>query len=369
VIEEAKVGQNALTRRNIAHISENEILHFIKALTTLNTNKYRFPGKRDDKPFVGGVTYWFKQDEIHQATHVHGGPAFLPWHRELCNRFEKLLRQANPSVSLHYWDWNDDPENIKQKNGGTLNLFTKHLMGKARGEAGQPWLGAKFYNPSLDPKKDHYRGEDPFDIEHANPYDPPITLTREKQKGTLKDFIKKNSGKFYTDQEIINSDTYPEMRTKLEIIHNYAHVYIGGVIGDPHTSFRDPFVFLLHSNVDRIFAAWQSVKKHYQWRQDPKLVYGSESNSEAIGSTHPHVFVGIRTLISPWAGVENPKTEPGINDVRPWAWPENWHKHPDLYPREKPKDSTDLSVVIPPKYDKFPEDIEYNLPVISGEVE
>lgn len=36
-----------------------------------------FPGNRND-PIPGGVTYWFKQDEIHAATHVHQGPAFLP---------------------------------------------------------------------------------------------------------------------------------------------------------------------------------------------------------------------------------------------------------------------------------------------------
>jgi Common central domain of tyrosinase len=48
------------------------------------------------------VSWWFKQDEVHQATHVHRGPEFLPWHREFTNRFEELLRQINPQLSLHY---------------------------------------------------------------------------------------------------------------------------------------------------------------------------------------------------------------------------------------------------------------------------
>ncbi len=52
------------------------------------------------------------------------------------------------------------------------------------------------------------------------------------------------------------------MRYYLEYIHNQIHNYIGGTIGYPHTSFRDPFVFLLHSNVDRIFAAWQKVPEY-----------------------------------------------------------------------------------------------------------
>jgi len=57
----------------------------------------------------GGVNWWFKQDEIHQATHVHGGPEFLPWHREITNRFEALLREINPQLSLHDWDFKEDP--------------------------------------------------------------------------------------------------------------------------------------------------------------------------------------------------------------------------------------------------------------------
>ena len=72
-------------RRNIATVSQQERDRFRDAIIALNNNK-RFPGARTDFP-AGGVSYWFKQDEIHQATHVHGTPAFLAWHRELCNRF------------------------------------------------------------------------------------------------------------------------------------------------------------------------------------------------------------------------------------------------------------------------------------------
>src|SRR5437870_4129209 len=51
---------------------------------------------------------------------------------------------------------------------------------------------------------------------------------------------------------------YHAMDTKLKIAHAYAHsAYIQGSIGQPHYSFHDPFVFLLHSNVDRLWATWQ----------------------------------------------------------------------------------------------------------------
>lgn len=73
-------------RKSITHVSDKEREDLKNAFVALNTREeLRFAGSRDDKPFPGGVSYWFKQDEIHQATHVHGGPAFLTWHRELCN--------------------------------------------------------------------------------------------------------------------------------------------------------------------------------------------------------------------------------------------------------------------------------------------
>jgi hypothetical protein len=158
------------------------------------------------------------------------------------------------------------------------------------------------------------------------------------------------------------------MRLRLEHVHNYAHNYIGGSIGDPHTAFRDPFIFLLHSNVDRLFAAWQLRKgEELEDRLDPEKVYGYETNTEAKGSTSPFIIVGIKTMLSPWCGIGYPYTistlgereEPGVNDVRPWAYPENWHRNPNR-PHEKPKNSLDPSIVVPRLYDKFPDGFEYN---------
>jgi hypothetical protein len=97
-------------RRNARTIPQGERTSLLNSILALQQRRY--PGSRTDSP-AGGVTFWFKQDEIHAATHVHGGPAFLPWHRELINRFEVLLREIDPSVSLHYWDWNEDPHPLQ----------------------------------------------------------------------------------------------------------------------------------------------------------------------------------------------------------------------------------------------------------------
>ena len=98
-------------RRNIKTVDPAERAMLRDAIKELNNRHY--PGNRGDMP-PGGVSWWFKQDEIHQATHVHGGPEFLPWHREITNRFEALLREINPQLSLHYWDFKEDPRALPQ---------------------------------------------------------------------------------------------------------------------------------------------------------------------------------------------------------------------------------------------------------------
>ena len=229
-------------RRNVATIEEDERTRLLNAILALHRKFY--PGRRDDCT-VGGVSYWFKQDEIHQATHVHGGPAFLPWHRELCNRFEALLREIDPLVSLHYWDWNSDPRATPNDGSKPINLFKSEFMGNAVGEAGDPWRKALFYVPNANP----FRGDFAFDLSHSNPFYPPRTLER-NVNGSGNNEIEPPRFRFL-DDEILGAKEFPEMRVMLESNHNRAHVYIGGTISDPHISFRDPFVFLLHSNVDR----------------------------------------------------------------------------------------------------------------------
>jgi hypothetical protein len=161
-------------RRNIAHVEPSERALLRAAFKQLN-QRY-FPGTRTDSPAAGGVSWWFKQDEIHQATHVHGGPGFIPWHREIVNRLEQMLRQLNPQLSLHYWDWTQDPRNIPNANlgGGTtgnLNLFTADSMGYGGAPSasiGEPWLSAGYYVPGTANDRDAT----------DNPADPPADVFR-----------------------------------------------------------------------------------------------------------------------------------------------------------------------------------------------
>src|SRR5258708_19032145 len=151
-------------RRNIATVSKEERDRFRDAILGLHLKL--FPGAKTDA-IPGGVSFWFKQDEIHDSTHVHFCPAFLPWHRELINRFEAMLREIDPALSLHYWDWTADPRVLTDGDGNPLTLFTSDFMGNAVGEIGDPWKTAGFYG-----------GPGPYRDNTGNPVDPPQIVTR-----------------------------------------------------------------------------------------------------------------------------------------------------------------------------------------------
>ncbi len=353
-------------RRNIAHVEPVERIMLREAIIDMHRRFY--PGNRDDTP-PGGVSWWFKQDEIHQATHVHRGPEFLPWHREITNRFEELLRQINPQLSLHYWDFRDDPTNIPDGNlgggvTGTLNLFDSNFMGTSHPnpgqrddpdvfpvsvlnvDAGNPWLVARFYDPSAvdvgtDPhagKPGHpplFRGASDDDPRGTNnPVDPPRHIARTQTASAPYDTTNQSD-----TLGVNNNQDFPTFRVALEKLHNLAHRYFADV--SLHIAFRDPFVFLLHSNVDRIYAQWQTDPAHPE-RLDPNKVYGAESDLDVtvheLGET---IVQNLTHLVEPWStGIGN------FHNIRPW---EATHENQGV-----PHDYHHISVVTPPRYDTNP---------------
>src|SRR5687768_1295695 len=117
-------------RRNVAAVSPTERQRLRDAFVALHSDhRFRYPDE----------SFWGKQNSIHEVTHVHSGPAFLSWHRELCSRLEGLLRLFDPGLSLHYWDWTTDPRASPDGQGGSVNLFTPDFMGSSQGDVGLPF--------------------------------------------------------------------------------------------------------------------------------------------------------------------------------------------------------------------------------------
>jgi hypothetical protein len=95
-------------RRNIATVGDAERTRLRDAIIELHRRR---PTPDD------AVSVWFKQDEIHQVTHVHHQASLLPWHRVLVNDFERQLQQIDPTLALRYWDWTTDPRRAPDRQG------------------------------------------------------------------------------------------------------------------------------------------------------------------------------------------------------------------------------------------------------------
>lgn len=296
-------------RRNVAHLSNAEREAYAQALRDVDLQAY-----------ADGVSYWDKQDQIHEGTHNHDGNSFIPWHRELVNRFEKLVQQVNPDMALHYWDWTQDPRAADDGQGGVVNLCTDATFGTANGIVAGT-LGSLHNGGSAAGARPSFGG--PFTL-------PPVVITRGCAPGAPP--VASDASILNSTNGIPQAQQWTTFRQQAEISHDSAHIFFGsGNIFNQHTAFEDPFVFLLHSNLDRLFAMWQAVTGQ-EWRLDPDQVYGDQKDTNDSR--------GILHHLQPWDGT----VEFGA-PIPPWTGGSS-----DILV----KHCRDESVVRPPCYDTLP---------------
>ena len=296
-------------RRNVAHLTAAERQAYAQALRNVDLQAY-----------ADGVSYWDKQDQIHEGTHNHGGNSFIPWHRELVNRFEKLVQQVDPDMALHYWDWTQDPRAADDGQGGTVDLMTDTTFGTANGTVAGT-LGPLHNGGNAMGARPSFGG--PFTL-------PPATITRGCGPGAPP--VASDAGILASANALPQAQQWTTFRAAVESSHDSAHIFFGsGTIFDPHTAFEDPFVFLLHSNVDRLFAMWQTDPAH-PWRLDPDQVYGDQKDTNDVE--------GILHNLQPWDGT----VEFGA-PIPPWTGGSS-----DIVV----KNCRHPSVVRPPCYDTLP---------------
>jgi Common central domain of tyrosinase/Bacterial Ig domain len=290
-------------RKNGATASAAEQTAYVNAIIAIGTTPaYVFPM---------GVGFWQTQQEIHGTmagsgvSNIHETLAFLPWHREFVNRYEILLQQFDPTVKLLYWDWTTNPSS------------SLSFMGSFSGDIGAP------FNPALTPTITRsVSGPPPAESDSAvlarNPYDP------------------------YTYSPCTPPSTAPFMAALEDCSHNHSHGYIGGnSMCCPAVSAQDPFFFLLHTNVDRLWAQWQRNLSDLP-RLDPTQTYGASLGSDQ----------NLSLTMPPWDG------SPGLGggsassvQIQPW---ETTTPAPSGGNYVVAKHPTDPSVVSPPIYDTAP---------------
>jgi hypothetical protein len=282
-------------RKNAATATAAERAAYVNAILAVGTNP--------SFTFFGGAGYWQKQEEVHKLgpANRHSTDAFLPWHREFVNRYEVLLQEADPTVKLLYWDWTTDP----RSSTGGFDLDTSAFMGASGAGTGGASIGAPF-NPTSG-----------------------LTLAPPAVQRDLGGSSFAPTPTTAMDTTVLGKSPFLAFRTFIEgTPHNHSHVYIGGSSGDMSfipTAAQDPFFFLLHANVDRLWAQWQRDPSSLP-RLDPATTYDTETSNP-----------NITTIMQPWDGTGT--------TIQPWTAAGGYIVS---------KAPADPSVVSPPIYDTAP---------------
>jgi len=229
-------------RKNLTRLTVAERQAFTNAINQLRAN--------------GDYDTYVQQ---HQGAmgHGHGGPAFFPWHREYILRFEQDLQAIDPSVSLPYWDWTQDNLN----SAGTESLIWRSDFMGGPGQAGTgavtdgPFAGWGLVRNSF------------------NIFGFPGT------GGTIAGFMA--------------NPNYTIFR-QIEGPHGAAHVWVGGFVGNASIAPRDPVFWLIHSNVDRLWAEW--ILQH-------SATAGFQPFLPLSGGVQGH---NLNDTMWPWNGTTNP---------------------------------------------------------------
>jgi tyrosinase len=204
-------------RKNAEALTDAERDRFVAAYARANA--------QNDAVFSYGA---FR--DIHRdagSDEAHGDMGFLPWHRAYVLDLEREIQKHDPSVTMPYWRF-DQP---------APKLFHPNFLGVpfAAGNPMTGWTTEGFTGvdrtPEFNPATESAHGTTPGD---APVIDEAAT------------FALGSPGKRFANFTRMENNP-----------HGAAHISFTGFIDTIDTAVRDPLFFLLHCNVDRLWAKWQ----------------------------------------------------------------------------------------------------------------
>ena len=201
----------------------------------------------------------------------HNGPNFLPWHRAYLLDLERSLQAIDPSVSMHYWRFDQPAPNVFARKfmGATAqSATTASLVTFDPGNALNAWV--------TDSTPGIQRSATFNTVTQAAPGIPPGFPLRNQA------------------QTLALGVNYPPFSTMEGSPHGAAHVSFNGSIQSKDTAPRDPLFFMLHANVDRLWALWQFINRRTDLT-DPSVYTGQNIDGRRLNDT-----------MWPWNGVITP---------------------------------------------------------------
>ncbi|MEA3066332.1 MAG: tyrosinase [Sphingomonadales bacterium] len=253
-------------RKNANKLSVAERDRFLSALAALNgSGKGRYQQFRD--MHVGGLP----------DQEAHGGAGFLAWHRAYLLDLERELQEIDGEVTLPYWRFDEAAPNVF---AGSF-MGTPDSLSRVQFASGNPlrnWIAV-----------------DKAGVERGVGVGPLTVPTLQSERQTI------------APGGVIQP-TFAKFRDMQWNPHGWAHTaHNSGWIFSPGTAPKDPLFFLLHCNVDRLWAKWQwAAKKH-----DPADPASFDTVPAGPPAPPGHHF---NDLLWPWCGPSQagrPKAAPG----------------------------------------------------------
>ncbi|CZT16310.1 uncharacterized protein RCC_02152 [Ramularia collo-cygni] len=240
-----------MQRRSWTSLSPEDKAKYIRADQCLmNTPpQYGIPGAKS-------IWEELQYAHIRNMNWIHGVSQFLFWHRYYVTTYERLMnRHCDWQGGVPYWQISVDADSILSSPVWDANLG---VGGNGAGGNGCIQDGP-FRNLTLHFTQDGNVG-------------PPYCLTRSINAETFR-----GSAQRFVD-ECVASPTFAEAHVCYEgFVHASAHDGTGGVMANALTAPGDPIFFLHHTNLDRLFWAWQ--QRNATRLQD---VSGANTPSEAF---------------------------------------------------------------------------------------
>ncbi|MDQ5825904.1 MAG: tyrosinase family protein [Chloroflexota bacterium] len=262
-------------RKNANNLTVGERNRFLSALAALNNSGMgRFSDFRNMHRSAA-------QDE------GHGLPGFLPWHRAYLLDLERELQQIDPSVALPYWRF-DQPAG---------RVFTQAFMGVPG----------------------------PNDRLMFSPSNPLQSWTTDQVQGIIRrprftatTQAANNQGRPVRNENLTlrlggTANLYSDFSFNLEDNpHGAAHVCFDGYLRSIGNAPRDPLFFLLHANVDRLWAKWQWTRLRFD-AANP-ATYHLQGSAGSPGAER--IGHNLNDTMWPWnqdMTLPRPSTAPGGN--------------------------------------------------------
>jgi tyrosinase len=273
-------------RKNANTLTEGERDRFLSALVTLNQR--------------GEFVDFQNMHTTDTSREIHGRSCFLPWHRLLLLDLERKLQAIDQSVTMPYWRF-DQP---------APNVFIRDFIGVP-----DPTTGLVEFSPTnpLINWRVTVFGEGSGRVRRAfqtrrdgSVWDP----TREPALIENDETATINMGTVGT---VTSFENFERMEGDP---HGSAHVSFLGQISDIGRAPADPLFFMLHANVDRLWAKWQWLRD----RSDPAL--NETYYKRGLGPINPdpnrtnadRIGNFLEDSLWPWNGIvgdPRPRTAPG----------------------------------------------------------